>query len=336
MKTIDTNQLLNEPPELHAGGNADFGGERAISVDSDLVLQLTDEHTGQIGAAMAAGLDGFGALEATRAMQLVGRPTLIARVDCTLDPTTGEIHPYEVEERPAGMGLVDMLHQGIVGQPFGKHLLAHLEHTLGTLPVVKRHPNAKENDDGLLLPVEVFTNTKLSVKSRSVLVRSEPEDMSDHPQLAEATAHAIAPILEKGKRQYRLATGFAQLLTDGSLLPAESCVIKTLQGSKAKGVKIHLSKQDAAERGDRDAATRRKITEMVTTEGAVLLEPFVPSIPVRTESDRMANMILRVFGLVSSESVTVVGGAYMARPGHLVHGSKDAITGVILAAGAED
>jgi hypothetical protein len=333
--TIETN-VIHKGIELEANEHLAFG-ERRLPVDTHTVLQLSDEHASQLGTIALSGLHAFGAQEQTRAMELTGLPTLIARIDCTIDPETNDVHPYEVEERPAGMGITDQVMQSIGHTTFGKNILSHLENTLGELPVVKRHPNAKENDDGLLLPVETFTPTRLKIPgNRPILVRAEPEDMAAHPHIDAATAATIAPIAEKGKRQYRVTTGFADLITSPQTLPTnESFVLKTLQGSKAKGVKISLSKQDAAQMGNRDTVTRGKAVAFVQSEGGVLLERFVPGTPVRMNQAIMGHMILRIFALTNANTANVIGGAYMARPGHLVHGSNDAISGAVLPAAGE-
>lgn len=331
MKVIRSNQLLERPPRLDAQDTLLFG-ERKMPIDAENVVELTDEHTAQIEEEIMAGLLAFGALEQTLVMRKIGLPTLIARADCTVDPKTGRIHLYEAEERPAGMGVVDMIGQRVTGCKLGAHILSHLEHTLGTVPVVKRHPEAKINDDALLLPVEMFTPNKLKTRPHQpILVRAEPEHMTSHPHLASATDMAIAPIIEKGKRQYRVTTGHANVVTSPAALPENrSIVLKTLQGSKAKGVLIALSKADAAKHGSRDSVTHGKATAMIEREGAVLMERFVPGIPVEMQNVKIGHMILRVFCLIDSDQAIAIGGAYLARPGHLVHGSYDAVSGLIV------
>jgi len=330
MKTITSDKLLDTAPRLEVNGTLDFG-QRVLPVDSTNIITLTDDHQAQIAEDILAGLRAFGGQEQTLAMRTLGLPTAIARVDCTIDPITGQIYTYEVEERPAGMGISDRLMQEVAGHSIGRPILNHLETTFGMMPVVKRHPNALVNDDDMLLRVEQFMPTRLTANGRPVLLRAEPADMASHPKRDEATALAIAPIMEKGKRSYRLVTGMAQLITQVTMLPEGSYVLKTLQGSKAKGVKIFLAEKDSKTLGsNRDTHTRSQMQAMVASEGAVLAEPFVPGISVEV-GGTMGRMILRVFALVEVDRIEVIGGAFMARPGHLVHGSKDALSGVVLA-----
>lgn len=336
MNITTTETLLDRPLALTLGQTMRFGQERDMFCDLENVLVLSDDHKQKIERDALEGLSAFGALEKTRAMSVVGLPTLLARVDCTIDPLTGGIHPYEVEERPAGIGIVDRIVTKATGVNIGATILDHLEDKLGKIPVVKRHPNALENDDGMLLPVEQFTGTKIAIRNRDILMRAEPHDMSGHPQLEEATAHAIAPIMEKGKREYRIRTGHAHIVTQTDTLPTDrSFVLKTIQGSKAKGVKICLSREDVSTHGNRDSCSMTKSTELLRSMGALLLEPFVPAIPTQvSSSDKIAHMILRIFTLISPNQVTAIGGSFVVRPGVLVHGSKDAIAGAVLPQGA--
>src|SRR5690606_11469271 len=104
---------------------------------------------------------------------------------------------------------------------------------------------------------------------------AEPHQMTNHPRLEDATSLAIAPILEKGKRAYRVATGDATILTNPKVLPEQSTVLKTLQGSKARGVSVMLSREDSIKHGNRDTVTRKKASDMIEREGAVIAEKFV-------------------------------------------------------------
>jgi len=331
MKTIESDRLLEKIVKLEASSTANFG-ERTLAVDGSNVIELTDDHEKQIECAIFDGLSAFGALENTLAMKVIGLPTAIARVDSTIDPETGAIHVYEVEERPAGMGHSDKLMRKVTGLGISDQIIDHFEDVFQTVPVVKKHPLALENDDALIFNVEELSPNRIACNGRPLLIRAEPSDMVGHPMISEATSMAVAPILEKGKRQYRISTKMASLVTNYAMLPQGSIVVKTLQGSKAKGVAIHITKNDSAILGsNRDSVTQTKLKQIVESEGAVLVEPFVPGIPTEITDGIIGRMILRIFALVGGNDVRVIGGAYVARPGHLVHGSKDAVSGVIMA-----
>jgi hypothetical protein len=331
-KTIESDRLLDNPIHLRPDDTVRFG-ERELPITTQTIIALTDTHTQQIEDGVFKSLRAFGAQERTLALALVGLPTLVARADCTIHPDTGDIHLFEAEERPAGMGVTDAIGQRVAERKFGASILGHMEQILGLPPIVKRHADVLENDDSMLMPVEVFSAARMKIRpEQPILVRAEPHQMTGHPRLQDATTAAIAPILEKGKRAYRVATGHATLLTNPQALSTdESVVLKTLQGSKAKGVMVSLSQADTTRYGDRDTVTRTKARHMVEREGGVIMERFVPGIPVDMNVRDMGHMILRVFCLVDREGARAIGGTFLARPGHLVHGSRDAVAGLVLA-----
>ncbi len=333
MKTIESNRLLDEPIELRATDSLDFGSGRDMPFTSDRLIVLSPEHEADIEAEVMAGLMVFGAMEQTLVMQRSGLPTAVARIDATIDPETNRIHSYEVEDRPGGMGVLHEMGKEVAGVTLGESIKGHFEETFGRLPVVKRHSETLGNDDGFVLPVEMFTDTKLKTRpDQPILVRANRKKMESHPRLADVTALSVAPILEEGKRQYRLRTGHAELVTSPSLLPEDdSIVLKGLQGTQCDSVLVKLSKADAKVHGNRDTGTLTKARSMVEENGAVLMERFVPGISVNmTGAQKMGSMILRVFCSVNQDGARVIGGAFLARPGHLVHGARDAVSGLVL------
>lgn len=307
-------------------------GERNMPINTNTIVELTEKHSAQIEDGVITSLKAFGANEKTLAVLATGLPTLVARADCTVDPETGDIHLFEAEERPAGIGVIDALGQQIANRKLGSVVLNHMEHILGKVPVVKRHIDVHENDDGLLMEVQTFSDRKMKLQSNQpILVRAEPHQMTEHPRLEDATNLAIAPIVEKGKRSYRIVTGHANLVTNPKALPVDqSLVIKTLQGSKARGVAVHLTAEDTILHGKTDTVSHIKASNIVRKEGAVIVEKFIPAIPVNMNAHEMGRMILRVLCLIDQNGAKAIGGAFIARPGHIVHGQPDAISGLVL------
>lgn len=331
MGNIESTLLLDRPLQLTAVTDLEISTERSITVDDGLVIRLSEEHIEQIEDTATASLNAYGGTEITHVQNLIGRPTAVARVDCTIDPVTQRVFAYETDERPAGMGITDEIGKMVAGVEIGKQILGHFEQIFGEPPVVKRHPSEKENDDGMLLKVEVTPEKSIRPKRRPVLARGNPRAFQGCADLTTAVAdHSVSTISDEGKRQYRMATGHARLLLPTSPLPEGSFAAKTLQGSQAKGVGICLTNSDAARLGKSGGhMSRELIKAIVAFNEPLMAEPFVPGVEVVMPDHKRGRLIMRVFCLVDSESVKVIGGTFVARPDHVVHGSSDAVAGLV-------
>lgn len=306
-------------------------GDRQIALDDESVIQLSDDHTRQLAAAAVQALGKFGPLEDTLATRLTtGLPTLLARVDCTI--ADGEIRTYEVEERPAGMGVTSLASTQVGVGGLDTIVRSHMEDMAGRLPIVLRHTDHRENDDEIIFSVHQL-NMTARPPDAPILVRSEPEDMMGHPYLETLQSRSVSTVMEKGKRAYRLATGDAFMaICPSSLSVDQSIVVKSLQGSKTRGVDIYLSTADRKTLGGRLDSVSFEAVRRAVSNGPKLLEEFKPGIEVNLGRKR-GRMILRVFVLVGlNGDVEVTQGSFVARPGHLIHGKNDALMGVVLPA----
>lgn len=329
MKTIESTELLKEPPTITGAKTLQVTDSRALSV-CPTVIELTDEHSRQIEAEAMEGALKFGATEATLVMARIGLPTAIARIDCTIDPLTGDIFAYESDERPAGMGITDVITREILGEGVGLKLLGHLEDIFGQVPIVKRHPLEAENDDGMLMAVEQTSKTAIKAKARPILVRGKPSDLTDMVDIDEATANSVSTIRDEGRRQYRITTGHATLVTPSCELPSASFVVKTPQGSQATGVKVCLSAADKKLLGSKGVVSRANVQKQLNDDKALLIEKFVPGVEAEVNESRGGRMIMRIFCTLTAEGAKIAGGAFVARPNHIVHGASDAVVGAVI------
>jgi hypothetical protein len=306
-------------------------------------IRLSETHQKQIGQYTLTALSCFFELcqarEETLAMTTVNQPTALARVDCTLDDD-GNIFAYEVEERPSGLGITRLVSDKLSDGNFSTSVLGHLEDTFGTLPIVKRHPEARSDDEYLfgesqVSPLEFDERTgAVIVANQPQLVRSEPEKVIDAPNAAELSSQAISTVIEKGNKLYRVATGAARIVHGAEELPPKdtSFVVKTLQSSKTKGTEIWVTKEDNQALGlgkkNIGVSTWSKIERIAEGNDTVLVEPLIPGVRSKT-TDKIGMTAFRVFVTIYEDHVQVQDGVYMTRPSHMIHGASDAITGLV-------
>lgn len=304
------------------------------------VLQLSRDHQEDIARFALHSLQAFPVSEQTLAMARLGLPTGFFRVDGTVDETTGEIFPYECEERPGGLGLMAKVAQQTGDSDFVESMRGHLENTFGQMPVVKRYFRFDGDDahffgENQVSQLEFDDNGLIMVEPRPTLVRTEPRYIERAANVGDLAAQSISTVLDKGRKGYREATGHARIIHSVDELPSrnESFVLKSMQDSKTNGVKIWIANSERRPLGMGKKVpgmeTETKIVDFVEThpEG-VLVEPFVPGI--RTQVRRQIGMTaFRVFGKVFSDHVELCDGLYTFRPNAIVHGASDSIFGLV-------
>lgn len=250
-------------------------------------------------------------------------PTLVARLDCTVQ--SGEVIPYELDERPAGIGIT----ANLLGQDFYATMTDHYERIIGEVPMVIADQN-EISDDSLVFQVAGLTDSGDS----PCLVRASPVSIAQHPNVSEITARSVSSVLLEGDKTYStIAEGYrAQPVTPNETVdPTTSTVIKPRQGSKAVGVHVYLSPKDRATHGKRGIVTASKMNKLLSQDIPQVKEPFAPPIVLRDQNGTVGNMILRVFVLVKPQEMPeVIGGAFVIRRELVVHGASNAIAGGII------
>jgi hypothetical protein len=310
---------------------------------SEEIVELDFEHSVQIERLILDGLSRF-PREETRVQDAIGQPTIIARVDCTIG--ANGIMPFECEERPAGFGVLNLMHQRHSGEGIEDLVQSHAVETLGSGLVVVRHPDAFPSDDAALFEVH---DSVENLNGHAVIVRGEPHMFSDERAYRELAARSASTIRSEGDKTYTLDSPHFDtriinapdtrepvdvLLEDDSESelpsPDESFVLKTIQGSKCQGISIYLSSSDRKVHGKKGTISYSKARNIVAgSREPILVESFKPAI----KTSRNGNMILRVIALVSKDNAQVIGGAFMTRPEMLVHGASNAVAGLIVVAG---
>jgi hypothetical protein len=240
---------------------------------------------------------------------------------------------FEVEERPAGIGVTDRVIKCALGSGVTGVLEAHFGQYVGSMPTVVRHQKSRPNDDSLVLTVVDIDNPPVE---GPILARGEPEDFREHKALPALQSRSISTILTKGLKRYMLAMEEAKAKVAQSvdeLSPETSFVLKPMQGSKARDVTIYLSPADRATHGRQGTVTfeRARREFAVAQAGTLILQAFIPPIPTVLPDGSKGNTILRVFALVHPNGrCNVVGGTYVSRRELVVHGASNAICGAVI------
>jgi len=267
------------------------------------------------------------------AVREFGVPTILCRVDMAPFNAGEEIDKkvYEVEARPAGLGVMTKISPGFVENL--KAMWKPLK-SVGTI-VLPSRDTAK--DDTLIFSKAMgwqwIKISSLGPLSPYLWVRGGKTDkkMIDSLNLEE---RALAPVTAHGDKTYLLKMGLATLVKDiHQLSMMESFVVKPLYGSKARKILIYYPLMPGYP-GVYRWNTIRKILEEKKEE-RFIVQPFI--LPAREKMKIRINKAKRPGGFViwrlffaydfNDEQWRFVGGAWNWRPSLLVHGAPDAVFG---------
>ncbi|MFY9227769.1 MAG: hypothetical protein WAO28_00370 [Candidatus Microsaccharimonas sp.] len=348
--TIGSDRLVFARP----AGSLDIFGQRDTPFTDD-VIELSSKHKAQIEAfaLLAANHygDQSGAKEPTHAQTILETPTLIGRVDCTI--VDGDIVPYEFEETPAGQGVSERLHTAIGSNGMKNVILRHYDAMLADIPrFIISGARTYGTDDAMIVGEDKYSFTAGEVSHAEpdefVFVRTVTGDSASKDPYLQLQSRAIAPIATEGDKSYLERMGILQpihsmddLLRDdqGDLV---SQVVKSRIGSMSRGVSLFLTNNDKRTYGAARAVTGSRLMndtdKFITTGGGAFVQPFAP--PFLLESGgRNVSGILRIFvlqGKIGEEAVNrAIGGCFVARPGAVIHGAGDAISGAVVVEGSK-
>lgn len=347
MRELSSEQLSNQEPTAlgtQTGELSIYSGLKS-PFTSDVVV-LSDKHKQQIETFASRSADVFTA-ESTLVFDQFSLPSLVARVDCTVDEA-GNIAAYEMEDSPSGQGITDALHTASGRTGIKKTIRSHFEETLDVLPtVIISNARNHGTDDELIFGSERYITighdaSKLEV-SGPVIVKAIPGDESSRQPYMRFQPQAVAPLVTEGDKTYAEKLGLLtcaqsidDLLVDENGDP-RSQVIKARLGSMAMGVSIYLTPEDRKRFGKSKAVSfsrlERDFAEYAQQGDGVLLQEFIPPIQIENQEGR-SNAILRVFVTLgrqaTGQTATVIGGCFVARNAVLLHGASDAVSGAVL------
>jgi len=260
-----------------------------------------------------------------------GIPSLIVRLDCVVDEA-GKLHVFEVEDRPCGIGVTSYL------VPAFCEALAAIRSEWPAFRWVKA-PN-RETDDALWLG-EGLSLDEAKRSDGFLLVRSRPEDSEFHglePRAVSTVQHeghklcathdsvglykTLRWVVDAGEQSGGYIEG----------LPSGPIVVKPLQGTRAREVRVYLNgsapaglvvtKKEKLSFGDLERQVKRS--------GRVICQPLIS--PMRRACLPGANMIYRLFFGYSPgrRAYVPLHGVWMALPALVVHGTDQSISGPLM------
>ena len=255
--------------------------------------------------------------EETFVQKTYGIPSLIVRLDCSVQ--NGTLGIYEVEERPAGIGLTTHLNTD-----FKTRLEAIKNKWPVFKSVVSTDPRRKATDDHLWIePYNPRDNNEL------VLVRAEPEEVEYH----DFEPRSVSSLKKKGDKSYGEALGLWKKITDPDEIDfSKGCVVKPLQGSKTRDIFIFIPVPGS--KRPPGASSSNRIREAVlagSKAGGVYCQPFFP--PMESGiSDEFKWMIYRVFFGYNTDTGQweCLGGSWNARYNLKIHGAGDSLSGPVV------
>lgn len=318
-------------------------------ISRDVIL-LTEEHRAAIEAyavrAASEYGDASGTPEPTLSHATHQVPTLVARVDCTVND--GNVIPYEMEDSPSGQGITHTIHQNVAGTGIRDLIRSHYQETVGAVPhVIVSGARSHGTDDKLIVGEERYAYDKmLHIPDANVpvIVKAIPGQPDSHRPYLHLQDQLVAPLVTEGDKSYAerigdltLVTSADELLTDdtGEL---HAQVLKARLCSMAMGVSVYLDPDTRKILGKKGTVTASKLKSNLETyidKGGALVQEFAPPIQIQNPEGR-SNAILRVFALLSRNAQSgdiqaqAIGGCYVARPELIVHGASNAVAGAVL------
>lgn len=232
-------------------------------------------------------------------------PSLIVRVDCTV--IDGQLGFYEVEERPAGMGLTGALN------PQFAELFAAARRKWWPEVTAMISPRRRADDDYLWTRI-------VTTPDSPVIIRSDPDE-SDYWQYQ---ALSISSLRHKGDKSYGVELGWWREVRGAHELPWDQAfVLKPVQGSKARGMWFW---NPATRRNG--YSTRSQVGRALAAAGRMYCQLWLQ--PMSGPNGYTA-MIYRVYYIFNPEmrSWSCLGGHWVARNDLRLHGASDALLGPV-------
>ena len=249
--------------------------------------------------------------EKTFVQENFGVPSLLVRIDCVVS-NTEDIGVYEIEERPAGVGIT------LLNNAQFKERFLRLKNIWPAFKAVVSSKRSHKGDDYLWLE---RVSLEQAVEDKTlVMVRAEPKEK----EFYSLQSQSVSTIACKGLKSYGLALSFWTLIASGQKLPwQDGFCLKPLQGSKLRDVRIW----DPEGYGE---STKQEILETLENQKTMYLQPLIP--PMRWDiNGREYDGVYRVFfGFdPKTQSWVPLGGMWNARPAPCfkIHGTSETIEG---------
>lgn len=251
-------------------------------------------------------------------LEHLGLPSPIVRVDmapCPADDGDIKNFIYEVEVRPAGLGLfLSMSPEAGIKEVLtncGCQGFINIRSSIQDDYLAAEMlglPYFKEVPPDLVGPYWVRTNER-------------------EGEVLKLERVSLVPIRSDGDKRYLIRLGMAKEVSHSHDLDWDApFVIKPIVGARMEGVEIYIppSLQKSFSRG---SSTKNKIIQSISSRSySYLIQPFIPP---QLEGDDGCWSIWRLFFGFFCGRYRFLGGLWNQRPNLRIHGSSDATFGVI-------
>lgn len=338
-------------------GALDIYAGLSTPFSSDFIV-LDETHRKQIEEFAAASANSYGPAneeglrdpEPTYVQNKYSVPTLIGRVDCTIDDV-GNITAYEMEDSPSGLGVTTMVQQAIGAEGVAEPLRNHYYALLGELPyVIVSGSRNHGTDDAAVVGSENYFYETANMQippipeNQPVIVKAipgQPESLNGYAALQD---RSVCTMQSEGDKTYGERVGLYQRIENINDLPQNesgmcSQAIKRRLSSMAMGIKLYLNPEDKKKYGSARTISAAKLGSTVcgflSMDGYAYTQLFQPAIQAVNPEGRN-NLILRVYTLIepgingTPATARAIGGCYVARKEVVVHGASNAICGAVI------
>lgn len=245
-----------------------------------------------------------------------GVPSILIRLDVAIHD--GVVHFYEVEDRPAGIGLTRSTNPS-----FQKRFDA-IREKWPSFSVVSC--DSRRLDDRLWVDEKSLTD----LNGELVYPRVPPEATEYH----HLEHRCLSTLLKEGDKSYGVPMGLWRKVNHGDQLPWEkSFALHPLVGTRRNDLVIYSNLPQSKKPGG--TVSRGRTERELEAQGAMYFQDIIP--PMKSNHVPHHEMIFRFyFGYDPSvESYVPLGGLWNSRPNengrgnYSIHGASDAVFGPI-------
>lgn len=292
---------------------------------SDVAIAMSTEESRHLSALAGRWVGAFPRDPETLAWSALGVPSAIIRFDYVLGPD-GLPRVFEVEDRPAGLGINSALCPGFAGRL--RRSLDGVRAALGRPLEIAVTAARRETCDDAILP-EVAPGAFDAVRvgeapspEAALYVRCALGEAG----LEEFERRSVSTVSREGDKSYGVALGLWEEVGENpSLDYSRPFVLKPPRGCWSKDVLIyHPSKRGGG------FETRNRLARAVgSREARYAQEYHEPEPSPDGDGLRMIRRALFAWD-PSARRYEPLGGTWNARPNVKIHGASDTVTGPIL------
>lgn len=255
-----------------------------------------------------------------------GVPSTVIRFDYVM--RDGKPQVYEIEERPAGLGVSSILNPGFLTRLLPYVREQEKEVNAPWAIFVSSLRDGSSDDDVFAkaanIPIYRGPVSEQQLASHAWYVRAKRHERD---VAAQFTLRSLSSIAHEGDKSYGVGLGFWGKI-NSSFVPDFSVpfAVKPASGSRFEEVLLfNPSKKDGA-----GFATKTKILEAIRSGRVQFMQPFHPPEEASHLGDEY-RLIRRAYFVWSPKEKRYVslGGLWMATPTSRVHGTRDAVSGVL-------